>query len=144
MIYARSDIQAITVSDAHGGCGVLHERPEGERAWGLECGVCEGHLRTDPMWTTRRDEIPETHDEKANREAMERNANRIQIRATEEAAGLIALLTGPRDLLAGQAPALAAGGVECRRCGTTVRGGARFCDECGGPVLLAIGETGVA
>jgi hypothetical protein len=75
---------------------------------------------------------------------MERNSSRIQIRATEQAAGLIALLTGPRDLLAGQAPALAAGGVECRRCGTTVRGGARFCDSCGGPVLLGIGETGVA
>jgi hypothetical protein len=45
MIFARGDIQAVTVSEAMGGCGQPHQRPEGENAWGISC-QCEDHLRT--------------------------------------------------------------------------------------------------
>jgi hypothetical protein len=31
MIYARSDICSVNVSEAYGGCGQLHVRQEGER-----------------------------------------------------------------------------------------------------------------
>jgi zinc ribbon protein len=139
VIYARSDIVAITVSEAHGGCGQLHERPEGERAWGLVCAQCEGFLRTDPNWSGKRDEIPETFDERSARDALERNAGRSQLRAIEAGAGLLAALLGPRDLLAGQPLALAAAPAgECRRCGAGVQAGAKFCPDCGSPVLTEV------
>jgi hypothetical protein len=142
MIYARSDIQSITVSEAHGGCGQVHERPEGERLWGVEC-ACEDFLRTDKVWSVHADEIPLSFDEERAAAALEKNAHKRQLNAIESAAGLLALLAGPKDLLAGAAPQLAAAGAECRKCASAVSPGVRFCGHCGAPVLREI-EGGVA
>jgi hypothetical protein len=138
VIYARSDIQSVTVSDAHGGCGSPHLRPEGEACWGLSCAQCEGHLRTDSNWSTRRDSIPETVDEVLVRENAEKNAGRSQVRAIEAAAGLIALLSGPRDLLAGAPLAIAGPAQCCRRCDAALTPGMKFCGECGAPALTEV------
>jgi hypothetical protein len=143
VIYARSDIQSITVSEAHHGCGQPHVRPEGERLWGVEC-ACEDFLRGDPnMWSVHADEIPATFDEERAAAALEKNAHKRQLNAIESAAGLLALLAGPRDLLAGAAPQLAPAGAECRKCASVVSPGVRFCGHCGAPVLREI-EGGAA
>jgi hypothetical protein len=140
VIYARSDIMSITVSEAHGGCAQVHERPEGERLWGIGCPSCEDFLRGDPMWSARADEVPETYDELRAAEALEKNAHKRQLNALESAAGLLAILTGGRDVLTGAVPQLAQPGTECRKCASVIGPGVRFCGHCGAPALWEIGS----
>ena len=82
-LFARSDLSAINLSDAHGGCGQSHHRPAPDgnpvTIWKLDCVQCESHLRSDPLWSSTVAEIPETHDQVAEREDYEkRGANDIQ------------------------------------------------------------------
>ena len=71
-LYARSDLAHTNVSVAHGGCGQSHHRPapggNPVNIWKLDCVQCENHLRTDPLWSATISEIPETHDQVAERE----------------------------------------------------------------------------
>lgn len=71
-IHARSDVSAVSISPAHGGCGQTHSRPVVEGApassWSLSCPKCEEHLRFDPCWSPVRDSVPETPDEVSARE----------------------------------------------------------------------------
>lgn len=138
MIYARSDIRNVSVSPAHGGCGQTHTRPEGEQLWGLECPACQVFLLKDPLWCAEPEDLPETFDEQRRREGLEKNATARNLRVTETAAAMLALMAGPRDLLAGVTPQLAPA-AECRKCGAGVTAGARFCVRCGSPVLREIG-----
>jgi hypothetical protein len=75
-IHARSDIAAVTISAAHGGCGKTHARPapggNPVALWSLDCPACEDHLRSDGLWSSTVSEIPETHDEKLAREDFEK------------------------------------------------------------------------
>lgn len=140
MIYARSDIQSITVSEAHGGCARPHLRQEDEGPFAVSCALCEDFLRTDANWSVTPENVPESHDEQARREAAEKNIGRRQVAAMDQAAGLLALLAGPGDLLAGagQMAALPAGGPPCRKCQSAVLPAARFCGSCGSPVLREV------
>jgi hypothetical protein len=135
MIYARSDIQSVSISEAHGGCGQAHQRPEGERVWALSCERCEGHLRTDPLWTANLDELPLTPDEQKADANREKNLARRQMHATESAAGLLAMLAGPHDLLAGKTAVPVPESAECHKCAGSVPVTARFCGHCGAPNL---------
>ena len=75
-VYSASNIMAVNLSDAHGGCGSPHARPvrngAPDKLWKLDCVMCENHLRTDPLWSTTVSEIPETYDEKSTREDWEK------------------------------------------------------------------------
>jgi hypothetical protein len=135
MIYARSDICSISVGEAHGGCGTPHVRPEGERIWGLSCERCENHLRTDPLWTANLEDLPATPDERKTEENREKNLAKRQFHATESAAGLLAMLAGPRDLPAGSAAAVVPEMAECHKCAGSVPVTSRFCGHCGAPNL---------
>lgn len=50
-LYARGDLQMISVSGASGGCGASHSRPvvlgAPAKEWKLDCPPCEGYLRGD-------------------------------------------------------------------------------------------------
>ena len=139
MIYPRNDVCSITVSAAHGGCGVPHVRQEGAVMWGVSCPQCSDFLRTDPNWLTVVENIPESPDEQQHREAAERNIGRRQVAAMDAAAGMLALLAGPRELLAGGPAGRAARGrPPCRKCSAAVLPAARFCGSCGAPVLREV------
>jgi len=75
-VYARSDICAVSISAAHGGCGHGHARPVENGApaktWILDCPQCSDYLRHDSLWSVTAAEIPETHDEKNARTDFER------------------------------------------------------------------------
>lgn len=108
--------------------------------WGVSCSLCSDFLRTDPNWSTVVENIPESFDEQQHREAAEKNVGRRQVAAMDAAAGMLALLAGPRELLAGagQLAALPAAGPPCRKCSAAVLPAARFCGSCGAPVLREV------
>lgn len=82
-VYSRSDVSAISISPAHGGCGTVHRRPApGGKAvpvWQLSCPRCEDFLRADPLWGPTSGAIPETPDETQAREAAEGRTQREQL-----------------------------------------------------------------
>src|SRR5215469_9657550 len=75
-MHARSDLASISVSAAHGGCGTTHVRPapggNPVALWSLTCPACEDFLRSSDLWASSPADIPETHDEKLNREDFEK------------------------------------------------------------------------
>jgi hypothetical protein len=77
-MWARSDVCAINISEAHGGCGTKggHRRPVEHGApaknWPLDCSPCEDHLRHDSHWSPTPVEVPETYDEAKARENFEK------------------------------------------------------------------------
>ena len=75
-IWARSDVAAVNVSAAHGACDRTHSPPVEQGApakiWALDCPLCEDHLRSSDLWAVSPADIPETHDEKLNREDFEK------------------------------------------------------------------------
>lgn len=75
MLHPRSDVMAVAVPASHGGCGQTHTRPVEDGApqhpWKFVCPACESFLRDDPAWTVPGAKIPETPDEKAEREERE-------------------------------------------------------------------------
>ncbi|MFE9220760.1 hypothetical protein ACFYN3_31035 [Streptomyces lavendulae] len=89
-LYARSDVMAVAVSPAHGGCGRTHRRPARDGAtailWSLACeGGCEDVLRRDPQWASEISGVPETPDEARVREEREKLGAREQTEATAAA-----------------------------------------------------------
>lgn len=91
VVFARSDVQNVTISPDHGGCGQLHERPVDEAGrpvavWALTCHQgCENILRSDPLWAGTLRDVPETPDETAARQAGSEYGYRSQQQATAHA-----------------------------------------------------------
>ena len=79
MIHARSDVSAVSISTAHGGCGETHSRPAPggtpDENWSLTCPQCEEYLRFDPCWSPFTDSVPETPDEVTNREERQKRTD---------------------------------------------------------------------
>lgn len=136
MIYARSDIQNITVSPAMGGCGLPHHRPAGlSKSWGLDCSPCEGALRTDPNWAPVPGDVPPTVDETRAAERLRKAGSRHRDELLAAAMARLAGISGAPGLAALPAGARAAipGVVECPD-GHPSAAGVKFCAECGKPM----------
>jgi hypothetical protein len=90
-------------------------------------------LRSDPHWSSTIAKIPETFDEKQDREDF---AERGQLDERRLMAMALAKLTGIElpETLTGMAPGgLLQGEIECAE-GHPCRAGSKFCPECGSPV----------
>ena len=136
-IYASSAISYVAVGSAHGGCNSSHSRPVVQGApvkvWALKCPPCEDHLRSDPHWSPTISKIPETYDEKLQREDFDQ---RGQLDERRLMAMALAKLTGiklPETLLGMTPGGLPEGELECAE-GHPVRAGSKFCPECGSAV----------
>ena len=141
-VYARSDLSATTISVAHGGCGLPHHRPAPDgnpvKLWALTCVQCEDFLRNDPLWSSTVSEIPETHDEMAEREDYEkRGANDIQtmmaLALTKLTGGevpdtITRMIDGSKAHIPSQVKVL------CPPYGHANPPGMKFCGECGTPM----------
>jgi hypothetical protein len=95
-VYARSDVCYVAISRDHGGCGEGHARPVVQGApakiWSLTChGGCEDLLRHDPLWASTPQTIPETLDETATREDVEKRGELERASSMAETNQLIAL-----------------------------------------------------
>ncbi len=88
-VYSRSDLAAISISPAHGGCGDVHRRPapggNPVPIWQLTCFQCEDFLRFDPLWAPTATSVPETPDELQAREAAEGRTSREQLNTNVDA-----------------------------------------------------------
>ena len=140
-VWARSDLAAVTVSEAHGGCGQTHRRPApgGNPAavWKFsECPQCEDFLRHDPLWAVTAAEIPETHDETKTREDFDKRGARdkdaILALALAKIAGIENLPDSLTRMVSG-APLHVPGQMECPS-GHVQPSGMKFCGECGAPM----------
>lgn len=142
-IFARSDLAAVTISEAHGGCGKTHSRPApgGKPAaiWELSCPLgCEEHLRHDPLWATTPAEIPETYDETKIREDFEKRGAKdkdaVLTLALARLAGIPAAeLPDSLTRMISGAPMHVPGLIECPN-GHAQASGLKFCGECGTPM----------
>ena len=135
VMYARSDIQSISISEAHGGCGQAHVRPSGDDLWFVDCPDCELYLKGDPLWAQNADEVPETADETKAREAFETRGTKalssLRVLALAKMAGVT-----PSEISPELSKMLTSGPV--RVPGITVCGaghdnapGSRYCSACG-------------
>ena len=141
-VYARSDISAVSISPAHGGCGATHVRPapggDPIPVWGLIChGGCEDVLRADSMWSSTHTTIPETPDEVLHREDMERRGALEQQESTAKALMELAKLGTLPEVLATMLKHVSSGaqlesGMD-RLCLNGHRNGANamYCSTCG-------------
>lgn len=150
-VFARSDVCAVSISRDHGGCGTVHSRPviggAPARTWALTChDGCEDILRSDQLWSGTPQGVPETPDETAIREDVERRGQLEQQQNTAAALEQLAKLgdlpsaiAKLAQIMSGQTPQLATAGMDvtCRN-GHRNRGSARFCTECG--VGMGMGE----
>lgn len=150
-MWARSDVCAINISAAHGGCATPggHRRPVEHGApvktWALDCPPCEDHLRKDAgrtvgaTWSVTDVEIPETYDETKRRE---RNEKTGKLDRENQLAGAMIELGKLGSLpeaiaqalasLAGGVPALA-GQMVCPD-GHAQPAGQKFCGQCAAPM----------
>jgi hypothetical protein len=135
-LWARSDLASVSVSPAHGGCGVTHTRPapggKPEQLWELDCHPCTDHLRHDPHWSTTLSEIPETPDEVKSREDFDRRGARDKDQVLALALAKLAGVELPESLLrpiTGNMPKAIAL-MECPA-GHPGKPGAKFCATCG-------------
>lgn len=136
-VYARSDLQTVTVgAEGFGGCGTPHHRP-GDGLWGLDCPDCEQFLRSDPLWSATPAEIPMTHDEAKAVEQWEKDGARQQsallAASLAQLAGFTPAQIPPhlQKMISGLAPHIpVAGQMECPA-GHLQPPGARFCSDCG-------------
>ncbi len=144
-MWARSDVCAINISDAHGGCGTPggHRRPVEHGApakvWALDCLPCEDHLRHDGHWSSSSVEIPETHDEA---KARERNEKLGKLdRENQLAAAMIELgkLGSLPEAIGAALAGMLGGGqavaglLECAN-GHGQPAGQKFCGQCAAPM----------
>ena len=138
-VYAAADRVYVGLSRAHGGCGSSHVRPVENGApvklWALTCDKCEDHLRHDDGWSGTIQEIPETYDEKIERERREKNASAEQEKALGNLPGNLAGALGPA-LAAALAPLLGLAQAQSVSCtaGHPNTAGVKFCGECGSPM----------
>lgn len=140
-IWARSDVVAVNISEAHGGCGTPggHRRPVEHGApakvWGLDCPQCSDHLRHDPHWSGTTTDIPETFDEERARLDFDKRgakdkdailtlalARLAGIESSQLPDSLTRMITG--------VPAHVPGMLECPS-GHVQPTGQKFCGECG-------------
>jgi hypothetical protein len=154
-VYARSDIAAVNISTTHGGCGVTHSRPAPggipDKLWALTChDGCEDVLRGDAHWAGTPHTIPETPDEIAIRQDVEKRGQVEQQTSMASALNDLAKLGALPSVLAqlmshlGQ-PAPVESGVNlmCRN-GHINQASAKFCGECGANVNDAVNKQPVA
>lgn len=150
-VYARSDVSAVTISRDHGGCGEVHSRPvvagAPARMWALTCHAgCENHLRSDPLWASTPETIPETPDETAIRTDAERRGQVEQQASTVKALNDLAKLgdlpnaiARLAEFMAGNAPqALTQQVLQLCRSGHQNPQGTKFCGECGADMNAAV------
>lgn len=143
-VWARSDVGAVSISRDHGGCGVTHSRPVVKgapvRVWSLTChDGCEDVLRSDPLWSGTPQGVPETPDEVAIREDVERRGQLEQQRTTAEAlhdlaklGDLPSAIAQLAQIMAGQQSQQLVSGMDVMcRSGHRNRPGAKFCSACG-------------
>lgn len=129
--------------DGHGGCGQFHGRPVEHGApvklWALTCPQCETHLRHDDQWSATISGIPETPDEKAEREDRELRGQRDAAQATGVALDKIgnlpealkeALREFALSMVGGTPGAAHASDALCLQ-GHPMASSAKFCGECG-------------
>jgi hypothetical protein len=151
MIYARSDIAAVTISEAHGGCGVTHSRPVEHGApaklWALNCPPCEDHLRHDPHWSPTSAEIPETYDEAKAREDFDKRGAKDKDAVLTLALARLAGISSselPESLtrmISGQPMHVPVQGqLECPS-GHLQPAGAKFCAECGAQMSSPVAKA---
>lgn len=143
-MHARSDVSAVTISPASGGCGELHGRPVNQGApvklWTLSCEPCETQLINDPHWSRTISGIPETPDEKAYREDQETKGRLDQQNQTAEALSklgslgdLPSAIARLADMFSGD-PKRERGATtlkSCTGCGVAWSADVKFCPECG-------------
>ena len=116
-LFARSDINEVTVSPAHGGCGATHHRPIVDmdfvddyghpqvlfdKTFALNCPRCEPFLSSEPTWAKFEADTPLTPDEQriADREAQTGTALMTQMAsAMANAAGQAVREMGGPDRL---------------------------------------------
>lgn len=142
-MHARSDVSAVTISPAIGGCGELHSRPVHQGApiklWTLECEPCESQLINDSHWSRTISGIPETPDEKAYREDQETKGRLDQQNQTAEALAKLGSLGDLPAAIAQLATMFSnpdhrrQDGQACTSCGSRGVMGSKFCGECGKP-----------
>jgi hypothetical protein len=144
-VYARSDVAAVTISAAHGGCGSVHSRPvvagAPARIWSLTChDGCEDVLRRDSLWAATPNTIPETPDETAIREDSEKRGQIEQAQTTTAALQDLAKLGDLPQVLSqfmayvsGQQPQLTNDDSTVLLCkhGHRNVSSASFCTDCG-------------
>ena len=143
-LYARSDVDLINVPVGAGGCGAAHQREvtHGARAklFVLTCVGCESFARANlsDLWSSSVAEIPETHDEKSEREDYEkRGANDIN---TMMALALTRLTGGDvpdtvaRMIDGSQLHIPSQVKVLCPAYGHANPPGMKFCGECAAPM----------
>lgn len=143
-VWARSDVCAVSISPDHGGCGISHSRPvvagAPVRTWALTCqGGCEDYLRNDPLWSGTPETVPESPDEIAIRQDLEKRGQ-LESQASMATAlndlaklgdlpGAIAQLA---QMMAGNAPQqLAQQPLLLCRNGHRNTSTVKFCGECG-------------
>lgn len=157
-VYARSDVAAVNISANHGGCGETHSRPvvagAPAKLWGLSCsGGCEDVLRNDSHWAGTPHTVPETPDEVAIRQDVEKK-NQIELQVGN--AHALAELAKLGELPTAMAAALAAafGPILTANAQTAIahlcRNGhsnsaeTKFCGECGADMQDAVNKQPVA
>ena len=138
-IYARSDVCAVNISPAHGGCGTPggHRRPvingAPAKVWELNCHSCANHLRHDPHWSPTIADLPETFDEQNARESFEKRGAKDRDAVLAMALARLAGVELPESLtrMISGVPGHVPGTVECAGCGNGQPPGMKFCGECG-------------
>lgn len=143
-LYAMTSLCSTAVPRSHGGCGERHDRPvkngAPEKLWRLDCPACETELRDSPHWAPTISEIPETYDEKIQREDQEKRGQRALEDATSKA---LQKLENMPDAMAALTQWLIAqnGGTAPNLSTTTCPNGhatlvsGKFCGECGAPMV---------
>jgi hypothetical protein len=151
-LWARSDLAAVNVSEAHGGCGRTHHRPANDgvpvQPWQLDCPPCEDHLRHDSHWAVTSSEIPETHDESKAREDFERRGARdkdaLMTLIMAKAVGLDpAQLPESLTRMVSGIPLHVPGQVECPQ-GHAQAPGMRFCGTCGSLMSAPVAKAALS
>lgn len=154
-VYARSDVAAVSISPAHGGCGESHSRPVVEGApvklWALTChDGCEDYLRGDPLWSGTPHTVPETPDEVAIRTDVEKRGQAEQqtsiMDALNKLSALGALPTVLAQVLSGHTAAVASEMPITQLCrnGHPNGSASKFCGECGANIEDAVNKQPVA
>lgn len=146
-LFARSDVMSVTISKAHGGCGVVHRRPvvngKAIQIWKLDCPRCQAHLANDPLWAGNPSDIPPTVDEQRaseNRDViLGRSRDDIMALALAKLAGLPA-----GDMLNSAATQAAEQGVVTCSNGHDNFPTAKFCAECGGKLGTTAASAAMA
>jgi hypothetical protein len=153
VLYAASNVMAVTVPAEAGGCvpTATHSRPVLNgvpvHPWGLECPPCEDFLRLhqSDQWSATLAEVPETYDETKAREDFEKRGARdkdalmtlimaksVGIDPSQLPESLTRMITGM--------PLHIPGVLECPA-GHASPAGQRFCGECGTPMSGTVAKA---